>query len=419
MITLAYKELIGKFSMIRDYVREFYIFGFKSRGEVGEKSSRSYDDKRRQIESWLGDYMSFKQSSAGRAQYISVDSREVIHNPLYEAFKTSTFSVYDVLLHFCLLDMLTEEDEKSIRDIADTLQTEYFNLMGNNLTLDEKTVRNKLNDYVELGVLSRKKGKRKQDFYSLAMNRVNLISWYDAIEFFSETNPIGVIGSFLLDKKELSKEKSCFWYKHHYMLYAMDSEILEVLLGGITEKRYVEVVTTGKKRGKNKIVVYPIKIYVSTQNGREYLLCHENGGSGLEFIRLDKIISAKLHKNCDSYQEYANEYLSSKPYLWGVISGSAKDIVHVEMTIRVQENEDYMIKRLEREKRNGQIFKLSDRQYKYVVDTYDAMELMPWIRTFIGRIEKLESSNPCLEEKFKEDMECLYSMYFGEDGNAV
>lgn len=419
MITLAYKELIKKFSNIRDYVREFYIFGFKRRGEVGKKSGRSYDDKRRQIDSWLGEYMSSRKSASGRAQYISVDSREVIHNPLYKTFKTSTFSAFDILLHFCLLDMLTEEDERSISDIADTLQAKYFNLMGNNLTLDDKTVRIKLNEYAKLGVLSRRKGKRKQDFYSLAMNRVNLISWYDAIEFFSETNPMGVIGSFLLDKKELSKGKPCFWYKHHYMLYAMDSEILEVLLEGIAEKRYVEVVTTSKNKNENKIVVYPIKIFVSTQNGREYLLCHEIGSSGIEFIRLDKIMFANLYKKCDTYQEHENEYLSRKPYLWGVISGSAKDIVHIEMTIHVQENEDFIINRLEREKRNGQIFKLNDQQYKYVVDTYDAMELMPWIRTFIGRVEKLESSNPCLEEKFKEDMERLYSMYFGEDENAV
>ena len=66
-------------------MREFFVYGFKYRGDIGEKSDRTYDDRRRQIESWLGDYMSFKQSASGKAQFISVDSREVVHNPLYPA----------------------------------------------------------------------------------------------------------------------------------------------------------------------------------------------------------------------------------------------------------------------------------------------------------------------------------------------
>ena len=87
MITLAYKniDLIKKYNHVRDYMREFFVYGFKYRGDIGEKSDRTYDDRRRQIESWLGDYMSFKQSASGKAQFISVDSREVVHNPLYPA----------------------------------------------------------------------------------------------------------------------------------------------------------------------------------------------------------------------------------------------------------------------------------------------------------------------------------------------
>lgn len=113
------------------------------------------------------------------------------------------------------------------------------------------------------------------------------------------------------------------------------------------------------------------------------------------------------------------KYESSKPYLWGVICGNAKDITHIEMTIRIAENEDFIVNRLEREKRNGHVYKINNHQYKYVVDTYDAMELMPWIRTFIGRIENLESSNSYLKEKFNEDMKKMYSMYLGGDDHAI
>lgn len=421
MITLAYKniDLIKKYNHVRDYMREFFVYGFKYRGDIGEKSDRTYDDRRRQIESWLGDYMSFKQSASGKAQFISVDSREVVHNPLYRAFKSSSFTTNDILLHFCILDMLTENEGMSISDIADRLHYEYFDEMDQDILIDEKTIRTKLQDYEKLGILTKKTGARKKQYYSLSVNRLDLCSWIDAISFFSETNPLGVIGSFLLDKKELNGLESSFCFKHHYMLYAIDSEIVENVLEAINEKKYLAITTISKRKQSNKIEVFPIKLYVSTQNGREYLLCHETGGSGLIFVRLDNIREISIKGKCDHYQEFENEYESSKAYLWGVITGNAKDIAHIEMTVRVSENEDFIINRLEREKRNGHVYKLNDHQYKYVVDTYDAMELMPWIRTFIGRIDNLESSNSYLKKKFDEDMEKMYAMYLGGEDSVI
>ena len=48
---MAYNELVKNFKRIRDYMREFYVYGFKSRDEFNKKSARSYDDERRRLES--------------------------------------------------------------------------------------------------------------------------------------------------------------------------------------------------------------------------------------------------------------------------------------------------------------------------------------------------------------------------------
>ena len=79
---MAYKELIKDFGRIRDYMRAFYIYGFMHREEFDAKSARSYDNERRRIESWLGEYMSFRQDEDGKAVFLSVDSRDVAGNPL-------------------------------------------------------------------------------------------------------------------------------------------------------------------------------------------------------------------------------------------------------------------------------------------------------------------------------------------------
>ena len=51
---MAYSELIKNFENIRDYISQFYVYGFKRRKDYDKKSSRSYDNERRRIESWLG-----------------------------------------------------------------------------------------------------------------------------------------------------------------------------------------------------------------------------------------------------------------------------------------------------------------------------------------------------------------------------
>ena len=63
---MAYSELIKNFNKIRDYMRDFYVYGFKSRDDYTKKSARSYDDEKRRIESWLGNYMKFHQTVDGK-----------------------------------------------------------------------------------------------------------------------------------------------------------------------------------------------------------------------------------------------------------------------------------------------------------------------------------------------------------------
>lgn len=94
---MAYSELIKNFNKIRDYMRDFYVYGFKSRDDYTKKSARSYDDEKRRIESWLGDYMKFHQTADGKNVFLSIDSRVTRHNPLYKAWKTKSFTDGDII----------------------------------------------------------------------------------------------------------------------------------------------------------------------------------------------------------------------------------------------------------------------------------------------------------------------------------
>ena len=109
---MAYSELIKNFEKVRAYMREFYVYGFKSRTEYDAKSARSYDDERRRLESWLGDYMHFTQTPEGKNVFLSVDSRVTRKNPFYKAWKAKSFADGDITLHFAIFDILYDPKTK-------------------------------------------------------------------------------------------------------------------------------------------------------------------------------------------------------------------------------------------------------------------------------------------------------------------
>ena len=88
------------------------------------------------------------------------------------------------------------------------------------------------------------------------------------------------------------------------------------------------------------------------------------------------------------------------------------------MTVRFGPEEEFIVQRLEREKRHGTVERLGSGLCRFSADVYDASELLPWLRTFIGRIVGLECSNPAVVETFNEDLRRMSELY-GGGGSAV
>jgi DNA-binding transcriptional ArsR family regulator len=407
---------VKDFKRIRDYLREFFVYGFKCRTEYDKKSARGYDNERRRIESWLGDFMSFHRDASGKNVFISVDSRTIPRNPLYKAFKAKTFTATDVIFHFFVLDILAGEKKMLMCEILEKITDDYLSFFNSSFTLDESTLSKKLKEYEQLGLVSSEKSGR-QLLYRRADNGIDLNDWKDAVAFFSEADPLGVVGSYLLDKYESSPDY--FRFKHHYVLHAMESEILYGLLEAISKKWSVElVVFTTRHRKPSAQDVVPLKIYVSTQNGRRYLLAYNCSYKKLIFYRLDNIIDIILKGPEPEFEKYRNNAEIFRKKQWGVAVPTREYADHIEIDIRVKNGEEYILNRIEREKRNGEIMSLGNYLYRFTADIYDAVEMLPWIRTFIGRIENLRCSNKYVEDTFYTDIRALKRMY-GVSEDAV
>lgn len=411
---MAYSELVKNFNRIRDYMREFYVYGFKSREEYTRKSARSYDDERRRIESWLGDYMGFRQNADGKNVFISIDSRAASHNPLYKAWKTKSFTDGDITLHFILMDIFASAQKVlSLTEITEQID-EYLSVFPEPKTFDVSTVRKKLNEYISEGiVLGEKQGKSM--YYSWTMEKCDLDR--DILDFFSEIAPCGVIGSFLLD--QVKEQDSHFSFKHHYITSTMDSEILCSVFMAIREKRSVILETYNRHKERvSESHVVPLRVMVSAQSGRQYLIAYAPRFRRILSFRTDHIASVKIGEVSERFDQMRQKLDEMQKHMWGVSTQNrwGNRMEHVEFTIRYGAGEKHIPKRLEREKRCGTVGHLDENTSRFSADVYDASELIPWIRTFICRITEIHISNEKLEKQFREDIKAMYALYGLEDG---
>ena len=136
---------------------------------------------------------------------------------------------------------------------------------------DESTVRKKLKEYSEAGIIEIEKDGRKVYYRRAESTDVSELN--DALHYFSEVAPCGVIGSFILDKTDVDTDP--FTFKHHYITGAMDSGVMATLFSAMRQKRVVSLVNYNRKGGKtSETRVIPLRIFISVQSGRQHLISY-------------------------------------------------------------------------------------------------------------------------------------------------
>ena len=230
-----FQQLIKNFDRVRDYMRQFFLYGFKVRGEFAAKSGRTYDNERRRIENYLADYIHSDYTSKGKQVSIRMDSKQILSNPLYAAWKSKSFTDRDLLLHFFLLDLLSDGNARTVPELGDAISLHYGE------ELDTQIIRLKCREYEKLGILlSQKTGKFLA--YRLAPPlRLEEPPLYDtllnAVKFSSETAPFGFTGSAILDREFLSNDLFC--WKHYFMVHTLEDEVLLTILTAMREHRFL------------------------------------------------------------------------------------------------------------------------------------------------------------------------------------
>ena len=285
---------------------------------------------------------------------------------------------------------------------------------GSDRLPDESTIRNKLREYVDLGLLRSEKVGRELR-YGIHASEWDREGWKEAVAFASEVMPAGPVGSFLLDKYDTVPEH--FSFKHHYLFGTMDDEILCQILECRRLGRKCDItIRTKRMKGERTYTVLPLKVYVSTENGREYLYAYQYHSGLPTMYRLDHIRKVKMLEEATRRRKRERSGKNRAKFIWGTSAGPMEEEYpdRVEFTVKAAPEEFFIPQRMEREKRNGLVEQIDEEHWKFAVWVRDALELLPWIRTFTGRITELKCSNRELTERWEQDLAAMKTMYGGD-----
>lgn len=384
-----YTDCINNIEVVRDFVRESFVFGLKDKNAHDEIGPRSYDEKTRQMKDWFRECMQIRTVKIrNKVKYITLDCREYTYNPLYKVWKACSFTSNEIVFFFFILDYL-EKNNKPL-SMAE-IHNAFWEIHPDGFSRDaaHKWIKKK---GCPSGVIKFDNGK-----YRLS-ERTDLSHFGDALSFFSEIAPVGVIGSFIIDKEDAFD--SVFKYKQHYVGQAFDHEIICNLLVSIKDSLYVELHYLTRDKKEKNLIIAPICILSSTQNGRQFLIGWEETSQTYMNFRIDYIkgltILGDIIENHASLKE---EYNKLRDNIWGVSLGNGK-LEHIDLLIKAEDNEPFIVRRLYREKRCGKVSSVGDGLFRFEADVYDVQEMFPWMRTFIGRIVSLQISDKEYENLF-------------------
>ncbi len=398
-----FSELIKRFDKIRDYMRDFYVYGFKSRADFTRKSLRTYDNERRRAQSYLGDYLTWDYHDGSKTSFISIDCARIPVNPLYAAWKSKSFTANDIMLHFYLLDLL--KTAKTLEELTQEICEK------SEVIFDAQTVRNKCNEYALAGMLERKK-QGKAYTYQIMKDPVALSSeLIDAVAFFQGAAPFGEVGSFILDREDSGND--LFSFKHHYIAHTLEDGVLLEILTALREGRLVTFENqSSRTQHASLFEALPLKIFISAQTGRRYACMYSLVTGRFRNYRLDHIKAVKLGDVVAEAASLRKKLEKNLGKAWGVSFGGRSRSETVSIKLRIDEkSEQYLIDRIQREGQGGTLTKIADNVFLFTKEVFDTNDMTPWIKTFTGRIIALTGTNQQVVDRFYNDMKELASMY--------
>lgn len=406
--------LMRDFHEIRDVLRLFLVYGCFTKREIAARNGIkeiTYDKYKRTLQNLIDErkMLYYTNDSREKCVYFRSDYNEDMDNPLFGVWQGKSFTANDIRFLFCLLAVLYGKPGLTTAEMAAELSS------LTSAAAEEQTVRNRVKEYRALGLMEQQlAGKRK--LYRLAesigegLGEQGCRELETACAFFQNVRPLGILGYHMRGKlaRYTKADRPAFLFKHHHPSYTVDDEQLLLLLEAMGGRRAVtfELQLAQEETIRFKEISFvPLRLVTDVWQGRRYMAGYDREQERLWTFRLDKMYRTRLKEVCSDYDQLLDQLKVAMSRSWSVTmpkEGTGPERLTMLLSIDPV-TEGYVLDRLAAEGRWGRTVSRGEHLYEYEIEVNDAEEMIPWIRTFTGRIVRLDCSNPRITERLEED----------------
>lgn len=409
--------LMRDFHDIRDVIRLFFTYGFFSKRDIAVRNGIkeiTYDKYKKTIHNVIDNdkIRSYVNEKREKCVYIDADYVLDSDNPLFTIWQGKSVTANDMWYVFAIADTLARHTEGlTTIEVAEELARHTSR------GIEEQTVRNRLAELCKLGLVHSVRSGRRISYvlhkWRLEnMPRDMLDELNTALAFFQNVHPVGVLGHHLRSRLSLhmpqQDRQAPIIFKHHHIGGTIDDEMLLAVLQAIRERRRIEF-DLQQQQGDTirfkRIPFVPIKLISDRWQGRRYIAGYDEEFARCWSFRLDKMFHIELQDVCKSFEAWRMELERQLERSWTVVMLEPNRTLElVEMTLAIDPGrESYVLDRLQAEGKWGTVEQSGLNCYAYRIEVNSAEEMLPWLRTFTGRIVQFHCSKPDITARLYND----------------
>ncbi len=394
-----YNYFYRSMDKVRNIARLSYVYGGYSKKdfcELVDISPRTYEDNMRRIRDLLGD--NFEEHFNSKNKYSTLNNLggSKVNNFLINLYYYNSFTEKAFCIFLKTLDI--ESDKKY------TLAELY----SHDICDDQGTLNKNLKDLVSEGYLY--KGKYDDKIaYKLprllenSFEEEELDRIAEFVEFKMNTSFLKVPGHYLLNTLRRNGLDNGIAYKDSYLHQVLDEDIVFNTIKAIENKEKLTFEHLDGQKTLHKKTVYPQKI-TNGLYGRQYMIGFEDLGEPCKLFRIDRISNIKRSKGSVNLVFDETQFRN----IWGV-SCVDKPLDRISIVFSFDERERFLLRKLEREKKFGEILQVDSTTYRFDIEVSDFKELVPFLREFYGSIVSID--NKGLKKYIEYDLEGMRGHY--------
>jgi hypothetical protein len=409
----CFQTSIRDYETIRGSLRNMYLYGCCTKeymtGMGLVTSARKFDEDTRRIRAIIPKHIEETLVTRKKSLRINVSALDIDENYLAASYFIRSFGNYDFAIYFAVLLILAETPRTSFKTLAEKVNS----MAGREDIIVDSTIRRFLSEMTGEGLIIKDRGGYMLPPDPLAeFSNKELLSLITTVDFYRNISMLSILGEYIYISlihyacffRQLKPPvSSMFMLRYRHLERIVDDDTVFLLINCIRTRK--------KARYKYKGNIYegfPCQIRYDTFYGRQYAVIIDNERSFIlpvtNISEVDVLPDIR-DGNVEPYDYLRYSWFAAYP------REIAKPFVTVRAWFYIDDDAHYLLERLQREKRHGNITMSGKGKYLFEINLTDPHELSPWLRSFLGYVVIEKSNEHDLFEKYSDFIAEMREIY--------